>query len=245
MLMIITSTILLSTVTSRANVTIDTPKVEVTNVTWDAIELKWKSVKGAQGYHIFRYEESIERYIAIGEAKGLDTSYVDRDVLANGKYKYRVKAYATDELGIIRYSNASKTVGGETPANHFYGNSKKQGIFTGDELGILVDYIDYAGDFMYVEYLIKNLSEHPISLDDIKISSEIINSKTEEVILKKHTLGENDFTEALSDEILHPKKTVYLKVYYSDEDATMGILFEEVDIHLKYKYKLKELKIIE
>ncbi len=61
--------------------------------TVSGLKVKWKSVKGANGYHIYRKIKG-GAYKKIGTAYGANaTSYTDKNVVSGTTYTYRVKAY--------------------------------------------------------------------------------------------------------------------------------------------------------
>lgn len=91
---------------SSQTVTLQTVEgVSVSSDTTSRVKLKWKSVPGAQGYEVFRYNPSKGRFVRINTTTG--PSYTDRKKTAGKAYRYKVRAYKKSG-GRTYYGNYSK-----------------------------------------------------------------------------------------------------------------------------------------
>ena len=80
------------------------------NEDYGVVTLKWKAVKGAQGYEIYRKDELNSTYVLIGGKYGNKaTTYYDYDYTAGLKNSYKIRAYCSGKA-TSSYSNV-KTVG--------------------------------------------------------------------------------------------------------------------------------------
>lgn len=69
------------------------------------VKLKWKKVKGAKGYQIYRKKASSKKYKLVKTiSKGKTLSYTDNNLKKNTKYNYKIRAYKTYK----QYYNSSK-----------------------------------------------------------------------------------------------------------------------------------------
>ena len=68
-----------------------TPKVTSVLNSANAIKVSWSSVNGATGYIVYRKANNASGWTRIATVKG--TSYMDKNVKANVKYTYTLKAY--------------------------------------------------------------------------------------------------------------------------------------------------------
>lgn len=76
------------------------------------ISLTWSAVTRADGYYIYRYNKTKEKYEVVGTSK--TTSYTDTAVTSGTSYKYKIKAYAGIAENIGAYSDLVRT--GTLPA---------------------------------------------------------------------------------------------------------------------------------
>lgn len=75
-------------------------KVQTKAVKMKTIQLHWKTVKGAEGYEIFRATKKNGHYKKIATVKGHNkTSYKDENRTVDKMYYYRVRAYAGESYG--------------------------------------------------------------------------------------------------------------------------------------------------
>lgn len=72
------------------------------------IKLKWKSVKGAKGYEIYRYENAAKRWTKIKTTK--KTKYILTNMLEGEKVKIKIRAYKNTKNGkeYGKFSNVLK-----------------------------------------------------------------------------------------------------------------------------------------
>ena len=73
----------------------------------DRVKLQWKAVADADGYQVFRYDESEEKYVKI--ANTAKTVYTDKRKTSGKSYRYKVKAYKKMN-GRTYYGRFSKEV---------------------------------------------------------------------------------------------------------------------------------------
>lgn len=60
----------------------------------DSIGISWKTVKGAQGYRVYRYDSASKKWVKISTVKsGSTTTFTDKGLDSGTAYKYKVKAY--------------------------------------------------------------------------------------------------------------------------------------------------------
>lgn len=77
----------------------------VSSVEYDAIELKWNKVDGANGYKVFRKLSSDKNYKEVAVIyNGQTTEYIDKNLTCGTSYQYIVKSY--------RYENGKEYVSG-------------------------------------------------------------------------------------------------------------------------------------
>lgn len=67
-------------------------KVSAAAVSSSAVRLNWNSVKGAEGYQIYRYNKITKKYSRIATVKGT-TTYTNKKLSAVTSYQYKVRAY--------------------------------------------------------------------------------------------------------------------------------------------------------
>lgn len=70
------------------------------------IRFKFKKVKGANGYDIYRCEKKFGKYEKIGNTDALTLSYTDAGLETGKRYYYKIKAYCTADK-TITYSSFS------------------------------------------------------------------------------------------------------------------------------------------
>lgn len=77
------------------NINIDTPgNVRVYRHSETSLKLKWKTVKKADGYIIYRYNKKNGGYIAVKSIKNAKTTeWIDKQRETNKVYKYKIAAY--------------------------------------------------------------------------------------------------------------------------------------------------------
>lgn len=78
--------------------------LRVTSRTLSAVKLSWNKVSTADGYRIYRYIPSTNKYFVIADIDGKDnTSYIVRGLTVGALYRYQVAAY--------NYENTSRKIG--------------------------------------------------------------------------------------------------------------------------------------
>lgn len=77
------------------NINIDTPgNVRVYRHSETSLKLKWKTVKKADGYIIYRYSKKNSAYIAVKSIKNAEiTEWIDKQRETNKVYKYKIVSY--------------------------------------------------------------------------------------------------------------------------------------------------------
>jgi glycerophosphoryl diester phosphodiesterase len=91
--------------------------LKLSRVNGTTIKLSWKPVKGATGYIIYRYENSVGNYVALKKLKGTKkTSWSDYNTNANQVQNYGVAAYISksgvnkkSSIRKVRWNGYSKT----------------------------------------------------------------------------------------------------------------------------------------
>ncbi len=74
----------------------------------EGIKIEWTSVKGAEGYEVYRANADGGKYSIIATVEGNTTTYTDTSALTNGvQYKYAVRAYQGSAKG---YFVSSKVI---------------------------------------------------------------------------------------------------------------------------------------
>jgi fibronectin type 3 domain-containing protein/GH25 family lysozyme M1 (1,4-beta-N-acetylmuramidase) len=61
--------------------------------TVNSVSLSWSGVEGADGYRVYRYDESQSKYVYAGETD--DTGFTDTGLASGTTYKYKVRCYWT------------------------------------------------------------------------------------------------------------------------------------------------------
>lgn len=69
------------------------------NIDDDEINLKWGTVKGADGYQVYIYNQSAKKWTKLGNTK--KTSFEADDLLSAKEYKFRVRAYDKTTSGYV------------------------------------------------------------------------------------------------------------------------------------------------
>ena len=95
---------------------IDAPcNVKAKGISKSKIKVTWDSVDNADGYKVYRYNKSKDKYTCIKTIKNKDKcSYINSGLDTNTKKTYRVSAYMKNESGIITESNLSAKAKGTT-----------------------------------------------------------------------------------------------------------------------------------
>lgn len=105
--------------------------------------LSWDSAAEAEGFEIFRSDETGNNFTAIGRTTG--TSFVDRTAVSNNVYSYKVRAYTWDN-GKYCYHEFSNAVN-----NGFIGQT--QGVsLTANSNGMYISWNPIAGSRGYQVY---------------------------------------------------------------------------------------------
>lgn len=72
--------------------------LRVTSRTLSAVKLSWNKVSTADGYRIYRYIPSTNKYFVLADIKGnSNTSYIVRGLTVGALYRYQVAAYNTEK----------------------------------------------------------------------------------------------------------------------------------------------------
>lgn len=80
----------------------------------DHIYVEWTLMEGADGYRIYKYDASAEKYRLLEDTENpYYTAYYDRDISSMSSYHYVVKAYRNED-GKKVYSRPSKTASVKT-----------------------------------------------------------------------------------------------------------------------------------
>lgn len=87
------------------------PTVTVTGNTATKIEVSWEPISGVSRYDIYRSDTKKGTYKKIGSAEGSETSYIDKKLIMNRKYFYKVEAHIKGYKSTSS-SGKSKAVGG-------------------------------------------------------------------------------------------------------------------------------------
>jgi fibronectin type 3 domain-containing protein len=84
---------------------VQTKKLKMTANTTSSISLSWSAAGDADGYRLYRYDASQEKYVYL--AATTKKSYTDSDLTAGTDYQYRVRGYWT--IGGTKYFGAYST----------------------------------------------------------------------------------------------------------------------------------------
>lgn len=60
-----------------------------------AVQLKWDSVDGAQGYVIYQYDAEAKTWKRIAKTTNTNTSYIVKDLIAGTNYQFAIRGYQT------------------------------------------------------------------------------------------------------------------------------------------------------
>lgn len=97
----LTATTNYGSVSAACNITVLIPspeKVKATSVSENDITVSWASVKGAEGYAVYRKEDNEAELVEIAKLDSKTTSFEDTTVEAGKKYRYRVITLAKSEI---------------------------------------------------------------------------------------------------------------------------------------------------
>ena len=84
------------------------PELISTSKTKTSITLDWTKVLGATGYQIYKYDEKNEKYVKLTNAS--NQAYTDSSLKEGTSYKYKVRAYKTNDDGTYSYSAFSSVL---------------------------------------------------------------------------------------------------------------------------------------
>ncbi len=59
----------------------------------DNVILQWDAVSGADGYRIFKYDESTQQYVKLADVKNDTTGYTVENLEEDTEYKFKIGAY--------------------------------------------------------------------------------------------------------------------------------------------------------
>lgn len=95
---------------SAEDVTVEKPVITSCTSTYSSVKLKWNKIAGVSGYRIYRYNSETDEYEKIAVLNGeTKRSYTDTELDPSSAYKYRIKAYITQN-GKTTYSKKSSAV---------------------------------------------------------------------------------------------------------------------------------------
>lgn len=99
----------------KASTRIPAPQIKsLTLSSYRKISVKWEKIKGVTGYRIYRKSGKSRSYKVIKEIKGANIArYIDKDVMPNNTYQYKVRAYKKVH-GKKYYSSYSDVIVGKT-----------------------------------------------------------------------------------------------------------------------------------
>lgn len=84
------------------------PKLTFSSSTSSSIKLTWNKISGAEGYRLYRYNPSTNKYDNIKDITSASTtSYTDTSRNSATTYYYKIRSFWTDDEGTKTYSNLS------------------------------------------------------------------------------------------------------------------------------------------
>lgn len=93
-----------------------------------ALSIKWKKVKNAAGYRIYRYSKSKNKFVVVKTLTEKQTKWTDKKVKKHKVYKYKIAAYLKNKNGKKIFSKKTYEISART-----YG--KKAKIVNVDKIG--------------------------------------------------------------------------------------------------------------
>ncbi|WP_129409272.1 hypothetical protein [Marinitoga lauensis] len=101
--------------TTDPDILLDTPELNISNVSTDTIQLNWSEIKNATSYEIYRKEETEDDFSLLKTVEEL--SYIDTKLKRKTTYSYKIRAIQEENDDIIAVSNYSE-VKPETTINN-------------------------------------------------------------------------------------------------------------------------------